>query len=92
MDGGWDLAGIILAIVKRPTNQQGFVVLARRGAVERTIGWLNRCRRLSKGFEQLVKNSQAMVYWASIQRMLRYLAPPCDQERPYSHKTVVLVH
>lgn len=64
---------ITLSIVKRPSNQKGFVVLARRWVVERTIAWLNRCRRLSKDFEHHLKNSEAMVYWASIQRMLRRL-------------------
>jgi putative transposase len=84
------LLGITLAIVTRPTNQKGFVVLARRWVVERTIAWLNRCRRLSKDFEHHLKNSEAMVYWASIQRMLQRLAPPVDQQRPYARKTVVL--
>jgi transposase len=32
--------------------------------------------------------SAAWIYWASIQRMLRYLAPAPDQERPYKRKTV----
>ncbi len=72
--------GITLSIVKRPTNQQGFRVLARRWVVERTIAWLNRCRRLSKDFEHDLKNSEAMVYWASVQHMLRRLAPPPQPE------------
>jgi transposase len=83
------LLGITLCIVKRPTNQQGCVVLARRWVVERTLAWLNRCRRLSKDFEQHVKNSEAMVSWASVQRMLRRLAPPANEERPYCRKSVV---
>ncbi len=82
------LLGIILSIVKRPTNQKGFIVLARRWVAERTITWLNRCRRLSKDFEHHVKNSEAMVYWASIQWMLRCLAPPRRHEWPYTRKTV----
>lgn len=84
------LLGITLAIVKRPTNQKGFVLLARRWVVERTIAWLNRCRRLSKDYERLAKNSAGWIYWASIQRMLRYLAPSPDQERPYTRKTVAV--
>jgi putative transposase len=83
------LLGITLSIVKRPTNQQGFVVLARRWVVERSIAWLNRCRRLSKDFEHHLKNSEAMVYWASIQHMLRRLAPPPNQERPYTRTSTV---
>jgi transposase len=80
------LLGITLAVVKRPTAQKGFVVLARRWVVERTIAWLSRCRRLSKDFEHHLKNSEAMVYWASIQRMLRRLAPPPDHEPAYARQ------
>ena len=34
-------------IVKRSDQARGFVVLPRRWVVERTIAWLNRCRRLA---------------------------------------------
>ena len=37
-----------LEIVKRGELHR-FVVLPKRWIVERTIGWLNRCRRLAKG-------------------------------------------
>jgi putative transposase len=86
------LLGITLSIVKRPTNQSGFVVLARRWVVERTIAWINRCRRLSKDFEHHLKNSEAMVYWASVQRMLRRLASSMHAERPYQRTTVALTN
>ena len=82
--------GITSAMVRRPQDQPGFVVLPRRWVVERTIAWVNRCRRLSKDFERLVKNSAAMIYWASIQHMLRRLAPHAGQERPYERKAVVV--
>lgn len=80
--------GITIEIVTRPAEQVGFQVQPRRWVVERTIAWVNRCRRLSKDVEHLAKNSAAWIYWASIQRMLRYLAPPRDQERPYARKKV----
>ena len=35
-------------IVKRSDRAKGFVVLPKRWIVERTIAWLNRCRRLAK--------------------------------------------
>lgn len=82
--------GITIEIVRRPAEQVGFQVQPRRWVVERTIAWINRCRRLSKDVEHLAKNSAAWIYWASIQRLLRYLAPPRDQERPYTRKKVAV--
>jgi len=35
------------------------------------IGWLGRYRRLSRDFEHTVESSEAMVYLASIRRMLK---------------------
>jgi hypothetical protein len=40
-------------IIKRSDHAKGFVVLPRRWVVERTIAWLNRCRRLAKDWENL---------------------------------------
>lgn len=80
------ILGITIEIVKRPADQKGFVLLPRRWVVERTIAWINRCRRLSKDFERHTKNSVAWLYWASIQRMLRCIAPDPDRERPYARK------
>lgn len=64
----------VLEIVKRSNDQQGFVVLPRRWVVERTFGWLGRCRRLSKDYEQLPNTSEAMIYAAMIHLMPRRLA------------------
>jgi len=66
---GWTLETIL-----RPKNVKGFVVLPRRWVVERTFGWLGRYRRLSRDFEHQPRSSEAMVYAASIHRMLRLLA------------------
>jgi len=52
----------VLSIVKRSDDVKGFQVLPRRGVVERTFGWLNRCRRLSKDFEQLPATEEAWLY------------------------------
>ena len=41
--------------------------------VERTIAWLNRCRRLAKDWERLNRNALAFLRWASIRLMLRRL-------------------
>ena len=50
-----------------------FVVLPERWIVERTIAWLNRCRRLSKDWERLNRNALAFLRWASVRLMLRRL-------------------
>ena len=63
-------------IVKRSDRASGFEVLPKRWVVERTIGWLNRCRRLAKDFEDLSRNALAFIRLASIRLMLRKL---CNQ-------------
>ena len=63
---------INVEIVKRPDVAK-FVVLPKRWVVERTIGWLNRCRRLAKDWECLNRNALAFLRWASIRSMLRRL-------------------
>ncbi len=42
-----------IEIVKRSDRAKGFVVLPQRWLVERTIAWLNRCRKLAKDWENL---------------------------------------
>ena len=60
-------------IVKRSDQQKGFVVLPNRWVVERTIAWLNRCRRLAKDWENLNHRALAFLRLASIRLMLRKL-------------------
>jgi transposase len=60
-------------IVKRSDTAKGFTVLPKRWIVERTIGWLNRCRRLAKDWECLNRSALAFLRWASIRLMLRKL-------------------
>ena len=60
-------------IVKRSDAAKGFVLLPRRWVVERTIAWLNRCRRLAKDWECLTRKALAFVHLASIRLMLRKL-------------------
>lgn len=67
------LRKIKVQVVKRSDTAKGFAVLPKRWVVERTIGWLNRCRRLAKDWECLNKNARAFVRWASIRLMLRKL-------------------
>ena len=65
---------LILEIVERPEEQQGFQVLPRRWVVERTFAWLERYRRLSKDYEHCLENSEGMIYIASIHTMLKRVA------------------
>jgi putative transposase len=44
-------------IVKRSDRAKGFVVLSTRWIVERTLAWLNRCRRLAKDWENQSKSA-----------------------------------
>lgn len=60
--------------VLRSDSQKGFVLLARRWVVERTLAWLTHCQRLSKDYERLVTTSETMVYIVMIRLMLRRLA------------------
>ncbi len=60
-------------IVKRSDAAKGFTVLPKRWIVERTIGWLNRCRRLAKDWECLNRSALAFLRWSSIRMMLRRL-------------------
>jgi transposase len=65
-----------IEIVKRPDQAKGFVRLPKRWIVERTIAWLNRCRRLAKDWENLNRNALAFLKLASIRLMLRKLCNP----------------
>ena len=63
-------------IVKRSDTAQGFVVLPKRWIVERTLAWLNRCRRLAKDWEKLNLKALTFLRLASIRFMLRKLCNP----------------
>ena len=68
------VCGWVLEVVKRRDTAQGFEVLPHRWIVERTLGWLNRSRRLSKNYERLSTSSEAMVYLARLPLMTKRLA------------------
>ena len=63
-------------IVKRSDQAKGFVALPKRWIVERSIAWLNRCRRLAKDWECLNRKALAFLRLASIRLMLRRLCNP----------------
>lgn len=64
----------ILEIVKRSDDVKGFVLLPHRWIVERTFGWLNRWRRLSKSYERLPETDEVMIYATMSKIMVKRLA------------------
>jgi transposase len=68
----WVCRAVNLEIVRR-SDLGKFVVLPKRWIVERTIAWLNRCRRLGKDWECLNQNALAFLRWASVRLMARKL-------------------
>ena len=50
------------------------LLLPRRWVVERTFGWLNHSRRLSKSYERLTRMDEAWIYIAMTRIMLERLA------------------
>lgn len=65
---------LCLAVVLRPKERKGFVLLPRRWVVERTFGWLNHSRRLSKSYERLTRTDESWIYIAMTRIMLERLA------------------
>ena len=63
-----------LEIVRRSDTQKGFQVLPRRWVVERTFGWLNNFRRLSKDYEFRTDSSEAFIFLAASLLLISRLA------------------
>jgi transposase len=70
------LPGLSPEIIKRSDTAKGFPVQPRRWVVERTLAWLNRCRRLAKDFENLSRIALAFLRLVSVRLMLRKLCNP----------------
>lgn len=68
------LKGLVIEIVKRSDTSKDFTVLPKRWIVERTIAWLNRCRRLAKDWEATIASAKAWLLIASIRRTARFVA------------------
>ena len=70
----FEASRIQISVVKRSDQAvKGFVVLPKRWIVERTLGWLNRARRLAKDFEAMIESSRAWVMLALGFLLLRRL-------------------
>ena len=66
--------GWVLEIIKPTKAEPGFHVRPWCWIVERTFGWLNKNRRLSKDYECLTDTSEALIHIAMIRIMARRLA------------------
>lgn len=62
--------GIDVIIASKPESSKGFIPIHKRWVVERTFGWFNFYRRLSKDYERCVENSESMILLAQIQILL----------------------
>jgi putative transposase len=69
----WVMWAWVGVIIHKLVGQTGFVVQPRRWIVERTFGWLNRSRRLSKDYERTIASSEAFIKVAMIHLMVRRL-------------------
>jgi hypothetical protein len=80
MDSGYagdrvaDATTIRVEIVRKPKDQVGFAVHARRWVVERFFAWIGRNRRLAKEFEATIASADAFLYAASVIILLRRIA------------------
>jgi transposase len=63
-----------LVVVPRNADVRGFQILPRRWVVERTFGWLARCRRLARDYERKTAHAEAMIDVAMIRLMAARLA------------------
>lgn len=61
--------GIALEVVKLAEAKKGFVLLPRRWVVERTFGWIARCRRLARDYERL-PGTFAGLHWVMFSGLL----------------------
>ena len=57
------LSQVDVEIVRRSDQAKGFVVLPKRWVVERTLAWLNRCRRLSKDWVTSTARRRRSCSW-----------------------------
>ena len=65
-----EITGANVEVVKR-NELHTFAVLPKRWIVERSFGWLDKCRRLWKNAERLLQNSFQMFSPAFVRLILR---------------------
>jgi putative transposase len=65
--------GVIPEVSSKPPTARGFVPVKWRWVSERTFGWFNFFRRLSKDYEKTVQSSESWMFWANCQMILAKL-------------------
>jgi len=73
VEGAKRIWGLTIAVVTRPAQAKGFVLLRRRWVVERTFGWLTKHRRLVRDYETLPATHEAMIWAAATWQLSRRL-------------------
>lgn len=66
----------VIEVVRRSDNDPGFKVIPRRWVVERSIGWLTRYRRLVRDYERRLDVSEAMLFLAMGNLLVRRISHP----------------
>lgn len=64
---------ISVEVVKKAKRGKEFAVIPRRWVVERSVGWLRRCRRLSMDFGRSIASALAWLQLALIRVFMRRL-------------------
>jgi len=67
-----DITGANVQVAKR-SELHTFAVIPKRWVVERTFGWLDKCRRLWKNCERTIENTLNMVKLAFVSILLKRL-------------------
>jgi len=68
----YELTGAKVQVAKR-SELHTFAVISKRWIVERSFGWLDKCRRLWKSCERKLENTLNMVKLAFVSVLLRRL-------------------
>ena len=65
---------VAVTVVGPPPGQKGFAVQPRRWVIERTFGWLGRCRRLVRDHEATPSSALAFLVLAAAMVLVRRIA------------------
>jgi transposase len=74
--------GITVEVTKRTEQVKGFVPLAKRWSVERTLGWLCRYRRTSKDYKRSSETEEYVIKWAMVAVATAQTCPGHPLETP----------